>query len=373
MTVLSALRVALPGMALWMTTMPLHAANPVGARTPAKAFTYTNPLPFTYESMGEMRKELRDPAILREGDTYYLTFTMWPFAGWDETRMTLPNNGSSPGIALYSSKDLKAWKFENWLVKASDLPENSPYRHRFWAPELHKLNGKFYLIFTADNWLKPEYNPAGNRGNAGYAFVGVADRVTGPYRHITYIPGGACDTTLFGDDDGKTYAIMPHNDIGVRPIDLTRLDKGEIRWLGEERRVLDAKNSDIGLDAHPDYLEGPWMEKINGRYTLFYAEIYRDPAHPDFLGYRTGAAIADSIMGPYRKDPRGQVFYGGHLAVFKGPDEGRWFVYRVEDRDAQRGLLAVDPFTVDDQGAVQADPPSTTQRRIPLKAKSGSR
>ena len=40
--------------------------------------------------------------------------------------MTLPDNGSSPGIALYSSPDLKAWKFESWLVKSSDLPPNAP-------------------------------------------------------------------------------------------------------------------------------------------------------------------------------------------------------------------------------------------------------
>ncbi len=82
---------------------------------------------------------------------------------------------------LFSSPDLKRWKFEQWLVKSSTLPEDCPYKHRFWAPEIHKRRGKFYLIFTADNWIKDEYNRGGKIG-AYVAFVGVADEVTGPSR-----------------------------------------------------------------------------------------------------------------------------------------------------------------------------------------------
>ena len=113
-----------------------------------KTAQVANPFNFQYaDNEGEMRREVRDPAIIREGDTYYMTFTMWPFANREDGRMTLPNNGSSPGIQLFSSQDLKTWKPENWLVKASDLPINSPYKHRFWAPEIHKMNGKFLSNF----------------------------------------------------------------------------------------------------------------------------------------------------------------------------------------------------------------------------------
>lgn len=31
------------------------------------------------------------------------------------------------------------------------LPENGPYKNCFWAPEIHKMRGRFYLVFTADN------------------------------------------------------------------------------------------------------------------------------------------------------------------------------------------------------------------------------
>jgi len=336
---------------------PLAAAP--GAQFETNSFAWANPLSFEYtEGQTAPRREVRDPCIVREGDTYYLVFTMWPFANREETRLELPDHGSSPGIALYASPDLKAWKFERWLVKSSDLPENCPYKHRFWAPEIHKIGGKFYLIFTADNWLKKEYNPAGSWGTAGYAFVGMADKITGPYRHITYIPGAACDTSLFEDRDGKTYAVIPRYNIDIQEIDLSGLPRGEVRLLGQPRRVVTADNSDIGIAARPDYLEGPWLERINSRYFLFYAAIYRDKSHPEWLGYHTGVAAADHVLGPYRKDPRGRIFEGGHLAVFDGPDGGKWFSYRGEAPNAARGRLCIDPFTLDAKGRVQTSAPT---------------
>lgn len=324
------------------------------------AFAYSNPLGFSYlSSQGKAdEREVRDPCIIREGGTYYAVFTMWPFANREDKRMSLPDNGSSPGIQLYSSQDLKTWKPENWLVKSSELPLDSPYKHRFWAPEIHKFGAKFYLIFTGDNWLKPEFNPAGNWGAAGYAFVGVADKISGPYEHITYIPGGACDTTLAQDDKGQIYAVMPKYDIFARPIDLSRLSEGRVSWLGEEKKILDCKSGDTDLKVDPKYLEGPWVERVGGKYVLFYAELFRDNPNPQDDGYWTGVAYADSILGPWTKDRRGKVFEGGHVAIFDGPANRKWISYRIE-QDENRGQLAIDPFSVDAAGVLQVPPPTT--------------
>jgi hypothetical protein len=96
------------------------------------------------------------------------------------------------------------------------------------------------------------------------------------------------------------------------------------------------------------------MEKIQGKYCLFYAEIYTDKSFPAFFGYRTGAAYADNVVGPYRKDPRGKVFFGGHLAVFHGPDGRKWFSYRGENGGPSQGKLCIDPLDVDAKGQIQA-------------------
>ena len=301
------------------------------------------PLPFAYtEGQTQSQSELRDPCMIREGHTYYLVFTMYPFRNREEQRLQEPNQGGSPGIALYSSSDLTSWTFENWLVKCADLPENCPYKNRFWAPEIHKIAGKFYLIFTADNWIKNEYNPAGRWGTAGWAFVGVADKIAGPYERITWLRGAGCDTTLFADTDGRTYAFIPRGNIDVQEIDLN-----EMKLIGQPRRILTADNADIGIAAKPEYLEGPWVEKIGSKYHLFYAEIYRDKTFPDWEGYWTGVATADHPLGPWKKDPRGRLFLGGHLAVFDDSDNRKWFSYRGESNDAAHGKLCVAPVKME--------------------------
>jgi hypothetical protein len=69
-------------------------------------------------------------------------------------------------------------------------------------------------------------------------------------------------------------------------------------------------------------------------------------------------AYADNVRGPWKKDPRGRLFLGGHLAVFPGPDGRRWFSYRGESNSSARGLLCVDPFQVDGAGSVQTAAPT---------------
>ncbi len=335
------------------------------AQSTSKIFTYHNPLPFEYEAGGQTRREIRDPCIIREGDTWYLIFTVWPFANREENRLHLPDQGGSPGIKLYASRDLTHWTFVNWLVKADELPDDCPYKNRFWAPEIHKIGGRFYLIFTADNWLKKPYNPAGSWGTAGYAFVSVANQITGPYQHITYIEGGGCDTSLFADTDGRTYAVIPAYDIFLQPIDLSKIDQGQVRLTGTRQKIVSCKNDDIHFNAEADYLEGPWLFRRDGRYYLIYAGPYRDSKNTtEHLGYWASVAYADSLDGPWHKDPRGQVFFGGHMAVFTGPDHRPWFSYRWEKDNAHRGLLCIDPVTIDPAGFLQPHGPSDTITKI---------
>ena len=277
-----------------------------------KDFRWSKPLNFSYpyvEGANERAiSEVRDPAIIREGDTYYLTFTHFPFTHSASRDASKPDNNSSPGIRLYASKDLKQWTFENWLVKSSDLPDDCPYKHRFWAPEIHKINGRFFLIFTADNWNKDAFNKGGKIGSY-VAFVGVADKVTGPYEHITWLQGAGCDSTLFADDDGKTYAVMPFGDEFIQEVDLRGIDRGDIQLVGARTRIVARDNRDAGKKTSPDYMEGPWMIKRNGKYVLFTASPYREnKGEPDVArdlppGYWVGTAVADHVLGPYAKDP----------------------------------------------------------------------
>ena len=308
---------------------------------------------------------LRDPCIIREGDYYYLVNTLYPFCHHTSQDETKPDRNSSPGIFLYRSRDLVDWEPVDWLVKSAALPEDCPYKHRFWAPELHKIGGRFYLIFTADNWVKPEYNRTDQNGL--YAFVGVADSIEGPYTHITEIVGAGCDASLFEDVDGKTYALIPGMDIFVQPIDLTGIDEGRVTLYGERVKVVTADNGDIGLPWNFRWLEGPWMIRRDGRYYLFFAGIHNvnecavsafaDGSLGSGFEYWSGVAYGDSPMGPFQKDPNGRVLFTGHMAVFTGPDGTPWASFRGERKDPQTfGLLNTAPIRFDETGAVVKDP-----------------
>jgi beta-xylosidase len=82
---------------------------------------------------------------------------MHPFSARDEKHFQDPDQGSSPGIRIYSSADFTSWRDDGWLVKCSELPASCPYKHQFWAPEIHHFNGKFYVIFTASNWNAKQF------------------------------------------------------------------------------------------------------------------------------------------------------------------------------------------------------------------------
>lgn len=335
-------------------------------------FTYQNPLPFSYTYFdGEQEREiteLRDPCIMRDGDTYYLVFTHFPFTHHTSRDESKPDLNSSPGIRLYSSKDLKNWKFENWIVKSSELPEDCPYKHRFWAPELFKHNGKYYIMFYADNWLKDEYNAAGHIGYVG--FLGVADSPTGPYENITWVRGSGCDTHLFFDDDDKAYAVVPGVDVFMQAADAKNIAKADVSLYGERPKIISCNNDDIGWNFSPEHVEGPWMIKKNGKYILFTAAPYWDYNRPENdnsnipHGYWTGVSIADNVWGPYSKQP--QLFLGGHTSVFIGPDGNEWFSYRGESGGEEQGRLCIDPIRFDENGIPQPSSPSTEEVTISL-------
>jgi len=194
-----------------------------------------------------------------------------------------------------------------------------------------------------------------------YQFVGVADRIAGPYSHFTALKGPGVDTSLFEDEDGKAYVIWPRNEI--HPIDLTRLDDGVVT-VGPKlsQAAMPEDFAAIGKPA-PDTIEGPYMIKRKGTYYCFFAETYRGKDG----SYDTGVATATSLKGPWKLDPRWRVFPGGHQAEFVGPD-GRWWTVYKHEESATSPWLSVDPIDFDAAGNVVVTP-TTGAQTIPATRK----
>ena len=138
--------------------------------------------------------------------------------------------------------------------------------------------------------------------------------------------------------------------------------------MGERRKVVNRDNADIGLSFSPDYMEAPWMIKRGNKYVLFTGSPYKKEQEPEnnnsglTTGYWVGVSMADNIWGPYVKQP--QIFLGGHIAVFTGPDGKEWFSYRGESGGKSQGKLCIDPIPFGEDGSLRPFTPSTEKITI---------
>jgi xylan 1,4-beta-xylosidase len=297
-------------------------------------FEWQNPIHFD-EAAGIYGDRLRDPHIIRVGDSYYLTHTMTPCSGPEEYDPYKRREGSGPGVRLYSTKDFKTWKAETWIVNTDELPADCPYRNQCWAPEINAIGGKFYAVFYAGNWKLGQHTDC---------YLGVADKVTGPYEHITNLKGAGCDVTLAEDDAGKVYAFMIGNGIRVQQVDLSGIERGDIKLVGPVKTAVETSYADKGLWIDR-WTEGPWVKRHGKKYCLFYAVHLDAKADRPRNQYWMEVSYADHPMGPWTQDERPGVFWGGHGSVFDGPDGRWWYCYKNEKFNAVgEDFLCIDPL-----------------------------
>ncbi len=208
-------------------------------------------------------KHTADPAVLVENDT------LWLFAGHDAA-------GNQTGYVmkdwlLYSTTDMKHWTEYPSPLRIDDFKwANS---HQAYAGQVAKGKDGRYYWYVSTNWC-------------GIG-VAVSDKITGPYKDALGKPlltntdcfaskhSWACiDPTILIDSDGTPYIIW-----GNRECYYAKLKDNMIEIDGEIHRI------DV-----PNFTEGPWIHKFNGKYYLTYASEW-----PEKIAY----AVADHIGGPY--------------------------------------------------------------------------
>jgi xylan 1,4-beta-xylosidase len=317
------------------STQPGPVALLSSPRQVAGEFTWQNPL-------GPI---LRDPQILVVDHVYYLTGTAPPF---------FEHLGQSPGVPLWSSKDLIHWNNLGVIVAPT---AKSWYQIRFWAAELffNPDDHRFYCTFNC-----PFPNPKGPQ-SVGLA---VADKITGPYTVMTadHPLTEGNDADLFRDDDGKVYLFRS----GVVAI---QVDLPAAKTVGDTFPII-PKGPEGAWDGRTTGApvvgeEGPSVRKIRGTYYLFYSSWGR--------GYEVGVATAKSVHGPWTRAPNNPIYGAqdqkwckqykhvftqdpsipwrqvGHNSIFTGPD-GRWWIcahgLRIGDGVLQSHLV-IDPLNFD--------------------------
>ena len=160
---------------------------------------------------------LRDPFILLDNGVYYLYGTGVHNGNWDDTVWDCYVN---------TSKSLTGeWKRLPNLVY--EKPAHA--QKQFWAPEVHKYNGKFYMLAS---YYSSQTN---HRGSS----ILASNSPTGPFveisnGHITPHDWDCIDATLYVDGDGQPWLVFVHEwtctddrigrmDVAKLSADLTRL------------------------------------------------------------------------------------------------------------------------------------------------------
>lgn len=310
---------ALLSFAIMVTACFAQVSSTINATS--KEFRYTNPI--TRDSSISMR----DHFIIKVGNKWYCTGTSNPV--W---------TGPNPGVRLLESDDLINWKQHSWLIDATKLPKDSPFNGRFWAPEIHFIKGKYWLVVNSGKVTVQD--PKGMNTHSVWLFS--SDAVTGPYKLVNgpLTPQYNNDATLFEDEDGQVYLYCSGNGLFQAKIDL---NTGKLTTKIE--KFLDKKQP-----GYPEWMvggiEGPFVVKRDDMYFMFFSTWTRgyevgllkskNPLGPWELvsnepifgtrkkGYRPELALEggyDKLKFQDTEDPYCET---GHNALFEGPDGQLW-------------------------------------------------
>ena len=311
------------------------------------SLTYQNPLPI---------KNIGDPFVLRDSDgTYYCYATSAP-----------------DGFKAWTSPDLVHWNEIGYIYQRR---KDSWGTSDFWAPEVVRYNGKYFLHYSA-RWGENQSLRIG---------VAVADSPGGPFVDVFNRPMfdfgyAAIDGHVFFNDDGRKYFYYSR-DCSENIVDgrheshlyVAELHEDLISLKGEP--LLIAKpEQEWELRSGPEWLwnEGPFVLKHNGRYYLMYSANFfasRD--------YSVGYAVAESPIGPFVKatanpilsSPIAEVSGPGHNSVTSSPDGSELFiVYHIHTDPQTPGgdrQVCIDRMGFREDGSLYVTGPSYTLQPIP--------
>ncbi len=227
---------------------------------------------------------------------------------------------SDNGFVLYESEDLKKWrKVGKCFAPAPDFWG----KRDFWAPDLVKYGGKYYIFSTfspAENTHETLIGPQGERACS----ILVSDKVDGPYKPLVNAPitpkGWIClDATLYVDGDGQPWMLFCREWIQVRDGEMyaQKLSKDLKKTVGKPILLFKASSYRYARDG-VCVTDAPVVNRSPDG-TLYMTWSTQDNRG----GYVIALAVSESgkIEGPWvQLEPLNPKEDGGHAMVFKAFD-----------------------------------------------------
>ena len=254
-----------------------------------------------------------DPTIFRDDDgTYYLYGT---------------GANSSMGFMTYQSADLQEWSGPVGADNGYCLTKNTSFGNGgFWAPQVVRRNGVYYMFYTADEQIA----------------VATATSAAGPFtqseKRMIDAPCKTIDPFVLFDNDGKAYLYHVRLQDGNRIFVAELTD--DLMGIKEEtaKECITATLAWENTENAPwSVTEGPTVLHIDDTYYMFYsANDFRN------IDYAVGVAKAKSPFGPWEKSDKPIIhrtnigYYGtGHGDVFKDA-KGQWqYVFHTHNSFAE--------------------------------------
>lgn len=297
-----------PGFLLRPSSSHIYEAG-IGASKPAEM----NPVPGQRAPF----PWIRDTSITRGHDgNLYMTGT----------------SGNMDAIHLWRSRDGSRFEYMQPVFRLdsdnSSLWYNQAKGRLLWAPEIHYLNGSYYIAWCVNLKLgmgllksttgKPEgpYTPT-YEGNRAFISPNI-------------------DASLFTDDDGTPYFVWQGRYIRKMHRDLSG-------FAGERVELLTVDGEQVGY-------EGIFLRKIGKWYVVLAAE-WNGGGNREDGTYDMMYSVSQKLMGPYTRRRVG-VPHAGHSTLFQD-HSNRWHVaFFGNDRTAPfRALPGIVPLSITDTGS----------------------
>jgi beta-xylosidase len=317
----------------------------------AAGHIYTNPV---RTDKGEAIP-IADPSVYECDGIYYLTGTT--------------NIKDGFGFEYYTSRDLITWTFGGTLYRK---PDNHIGTMAFWAPEVKRINGRFYLTYSC---FEPNKKIL-------VTCLAASDTPTGPFTDVSTpwfdLGYSVIDGDILVDDDGTPYFYFSKNEtidtIGTGTLYVVKLKK--------DLSGLDGKPVFVSAASQPwekvnwkknRCNEGPSVFKHKGIYYMTYSANDTGYEH-----YGIGVQWAKHPMGPWMKykdnplmttDMRRGISSPGHNCIVTAPDGNLYIVYhRHADARCKKPnwdrVICIDRLYFDKHGRLRVVGPTSTPQHV---------
>jgi len=305
------------------------------------------------------------------------TFVNPVYAGQDPYIMIGPDGAYYQAASVRGDRGIRVYRSEKLTDRGIHrdvyfAPDQGPYRDELWAPEIHYLDGSWYIYTCADD---------GNNANHRVIVLKAeGDDPLGSYELAAELEtsGWAIDATVATFADGKRYCIWSGWPEGVPPDSTQHLFISQMKSPTElVGKVVDLSTKMYGWETagRPAGLnEGAQVLRRGGKTMIIYAAS--GSWTPDYcFGLMTLTGDNPLDADAWKKHPRpwfsraNDVYGPGHGCLVASPDGTEdWLAFHssIDSKGSWNRCISLQKVTWNDDGLPEAGEPAPWGKPLPI-------